>query len=103
MYTGPPDDEPSSRDTASYREELSREERSKRRDQASWVVIGWVMAAALALLSYDSGGAALAARRSGRPWVYPACISLVCFLLLVALVVRAVTRRRRKVSYRGPG
>jgi membrane protein implicated in regulation of membrane protease activity len=67
------------------------------------VVVGWMMAGALALLAYDSGAAALDAHRSGRSWSYPAGVSAVSALLLVWLVVRVVRRRRRRVSYRGPG
>jgi hypothetical protein len=102
MYTGPPDDEPGDREATRFREERERQERSARRNHTSWVIVGWVMAAALALLSYDSGGAALDAHRSGRPWLYPACVSAVCFALLLWLMVRVVRRRRRNVSYRGP-
>ena len=100
MYTGPPDEEPD--DDASFREERERQERSARRNRASWTIVGWMMAAALALLSYDSGGAALDAHRSGRPWLYPACVSAVCLALLVWLVVHGMRRGRRKVSSRGP-
>lgn len=102
MYTGPREEEPDDRDVALLREEREREERSVRRNRASWAVVIWVMAAALALLSYDSGGAALDAHRSGRPWLYPASVSVVCLLVLVLLAVRAVRRRRKRVSYRGP-
>jgi hypothetical protein len=94
MYTGPSEEEPDDRDVALLREERERDERSARRNRASWVVVLWVMAAALALLSYDSGGAALDARRAGRPWLYPACVSAGCLLVLVILAVRAVLRRR---------
>jgi hypothetical protein len=100
MYTGPPEDEP--HDAAPFREERERQERSARRNHTSWMIVGWVMAAALALLSYDSGGAALDAHRSGKPWLYPACVSAVCLALLVCLLVRVVRRRRDRVSYRGP-
>jgi hypothetical protein len=104
MYTGPRDEDPDERDAALLREEREREERSARRDRASRVVVVWVMAAALALLSYDSGGAALDARQDGRPWRYPACVSVICLLGLVWLLVRMVRRRRRdRVSHRGPG
>ncbi|GLY74519.1 hypothetical protein [Actinoallomurus iriomotensis] len=104
MYTGPRDEDPDERDVALLREEREREERRTRRDHASRAVVAWVMAAALALLSYDSGRAAITARQDGRPWRYPACVSLICLLALVWLVVRAVRRRRRdRVSHRGPG
>jgi hypothetical protein len=100
MYTGPHEEDA---DDAQFSDERAREERARRRDQISRTIVAWVMAAALALLSYDSAGAALDARRSGRPWLYPAGISVVCFLGLVGLGVRAVRRRRRaRVSYRGP-
>jgi hypothetical protein len=104
MYTGPRDEEPDGRDAALLREDREREERSARRNRASWVVVGWVMAGALALLSYDSGGAAAAAHRDGRPWLYPACVSAGCLLVLVGLGVLAVRRARRgRVSHRGLG
>jgi hypothetical protein len=104
MYTGPRDEEPDGRDAALLREEREREERTARRNRASWAVVGWVMAGALALLSYDSGGAALDAHRAGRPWLYPAFVSAGCLLVLVWLAVRAVLRRRRgRVSHPGPG
>jgi hypothetical protein len=98
MYTGPREEEPDDRDVALLREERERNEHSARRNRASWVVVLWVMAAALALLSYDSGGAALNARRAGQPWLYPACVSACCLLVLVILAVRAVLRRRRRAS-----
>jgi hypothetical protein len=72
METGPPD------------------ERATRRNRMSWAIVSWVMAAALALLAYDSGGAALDAHRAGRAWLYPAAVSAACVLLLVGLVVRAL-------------
>ena len=100
MYTGPSDEDA---DDAPFQEERAREERAKRRDQISRTIVTWVMAGALALLSYDSGGAALDARRDGRPWLYPAGVSLVCLLAVLGLVVRAVRRRRERVSHRGPG
>jgi hypothetical protein len=100
MYTGPSEEEA---DDAPFREERARTERVRQRDRASWAIITWVMAGALALLSYDSGGAALDARRAGRPWLYPAGVSLACLLVLVLLAVRAVRRRRDRVSHRGPG
>ena len=100
MYTGPHEEDA---DEAPFEEERAREERARRRDQISRTIVAWVMAGALALLSYDSAGAALDARRAGRPWLYPAGISAVCFLGLVGLVVRAVRRRRARISYPGPG
>lgn len=100
MYTGPAEEEPD--DAVTFREERERQERSAHRNRTSWVIVGWVMGAALALLSYDSGGAALDAHRSGRPWLYPACVSLTCAALLVWLMVHGVRRRRQKLSYRGP-
>jgi hypothetical protein len=102
MYTGPREEEPDDRDAALLREEREREERSGRRDRVSWTIITWVMAAALALLSYDSGGAALEAHRSGRPWLYPASVSAISLLVLLGLGVRAVRQRRRRASHRGP-
>jgi hypothetical protein len=100
MYTGPSEEDA---DDAPFREERARAERAKRRDQVSRTIVTWVMAGALALLSYDSGGAALDARRAGRPWLYPAGIALVCLLVVLWLAVRAVRRRRDRVSHRGPG
>jgi hypothetical protein len=65
------------------------------------------MAGALALLSYDSGGAAADAHRAGRPWLYPATVSAICLLVLVLLACRALLRWRGRrqdgVSHRGPG
>jgi hypothetical protein len=92
MYTGPRDEEPDDTDAELFRYEQERERRASRRDQVSWKIIGWVMAAALAVLSYDSAGAALEARRTGRPWAYPAGISLTCGLGFLVLVVWAVRR-----------
>jgi hypothetical protein len=100
MYTGPHEEDA---DEAPFQEERAREERVRQRDQVSRTIVAWVMAGALALLSYDSAGAALYARRAGRPWLYPAGISVVCFLGLVGLGVLAVRRRRDRVSHRGPG
>ena len=103
MYTGPRDEEA---DDTPLREERAREERVARRNRASWAVVAWVMAGALALLSYDSGGAALDAHRAGRPWLYPASVSAVCLLVLLLLAGRLLWRRVRRqdrVSHRGPG
>jgi hypothetical protein len=100
MYTGPSEEDA---DDAPLREERARTERARQRDRVSWAIITWVMGGALALLSYDSGGAALDARRAGRPWLYPAGISLACLLVLLFLLVRAARRRRDRVSHPGPG
>ncbi len=103
MYTGPRDEEPGGPDAELARDERDRGARAARRDQISWKIIGWVMAAALALLSYDSGGAALDARRNGRPWLYPAGISAVCAIGLIVLVAMALRRRRARQSDRRAG
>jgi hypothetical protein len=100
MYTGPHEEDA---DEAPFEDERAREERARRRDRISRTIVAWVMACALALLSYDSAGAALEARRSGRPWLYPAGISAVCFLGFVGLGIRALLLRRARVSHRGPG
>jgi hypothetical protein len=103
MYTGPRDEDA---DDTLLREERAREERAVRRNRASWAVVTWVMGGALALLSYDSGGAAIDARRAGRPWLYPAAVSVLCLLVLVLLACRALWRRGRRqdgVSHPGPG
>jgi cytochrome bd-type quinol oxidase subunit 2 len=104
MYTGPRDEDA---DDTPLREERARTERARRRDRASWVVVTWVMAGALALLSYDSGGAAVAAHQAGRPWLYPATVSAICLLVLVLLAGLTLLRRRGRrqdgVSHRGPG
>jgi hypothetical protein len=81
-------------------EELRRYEEERRaarlrRDRISWVVVGWVMAGALAVLAYDSATAALSARRDGESWAYPAALAVTCALALIALVARGVRRRRR--------
>lgn len=55
-------------------------------------IVGWVSAAALVLLAYDAGGAALDARRGGRPWLYPAGVSVICLILLAGLTVRTARR-----------
>jgi hypothetical protein len=101
MYTGPRDEEPDAADVELHRYEQERERRINSRDQVSWKIIGWVMAAALALLSYDAGGAALEARRTGRPWAYPAGMSLTCGLAFVALVAWVAWRRFGARSGRG--
>ncbi|MCO5968602.1 hypothetical protein [Actinoallomurus soli] len=93
MYTGPRDEEPDERDAELLRYERERRERARRRDAVSWRIIAWVMAGALALLAYDSGGAALDAHRAGRPWLYPATVSAACVLCLLGLAVRALRRR----------
>ena len=101
MYTGPREEGQDDRDLMRLREEHSREERVQRRNRASWTIVLWVMAASLALLAYDSGGAAIDAHRSGRPWLYPAGVSVVCLLVLLVLLmltIRAVRRRRDGVS-----
>jgi hypothetical protein len=104
MYTGPRDEEPDDRDAASLRDERERDARSARRDRLSWTIVLWVMAGALALLSYDSGGAAVDAHREGRPWLYPAGVSTVALAGLLCLLGLMVRRRRRgRVSHRGPG
>ncbi|WP_460359694.1 hypothetical protein [Actinoallomurus bryophytorum] len=104
MYTGPRDEDA---DDTELREERARAERAGRRNRASWAIVAWVMAGALALLSYDSGGAAVDAHRAGRPWLYPASVSVICLLVLVSLAGRALLRRRGRrqdvVSHRGPG
>ena len=100
MYTGPREDDA---DDTALREERARAERAGRRNRASWAIVTWVMAGALALLSYDSGGAAIDAHRAGRPWLYPASVSVACLLVLVWLASRALRRRRDRVSHRGPG
>jgi hypothetical protein len=102
MYTGPSDEDPDRRDAALAGEERERTERIAQRNRISWAIIGWVMAGAVALLSYDSGGAAIDAHRDGRPWLYPAAVSTCCLLVLCLLAVRAVRRRRDRVSHRGP-
>ncbi|MEV0403861.1 hypothetical protein [Actinoallomurus sp. NPDC050550] len=94
MYTGPRDEEPDERDVELLRQERERRERVRHRDALSWKIVGWVMAGALALLSYDSGGAALDAHRAGRPWLYPATVSVGCALVLLGLVVAWALRRR---------
>jgi hypothetical protein len=66
-------------------------------NRLSWTIIGWVSAAALALLAYDSGGAALDARRAGKPWLYPAGVFALCLLLLAGLTYR---NARRSISRR---
>jgi hypothetical protein len=101
MYTGPEDEDPDRRDAEQARWERERAERIARRNGVSWVIVGWVMAGALALLSYDSGGAAIDAHRAGRPWIYPAAVSVFCLLVLCWLAVRTVRRRRDRVSHRG--
>ena len=103
MYTGPRDEDA---DDTPLREERAREERAVRRNRASWTIVAWVMAGALALLSYDSGGAALDAHRAGRAWLYPAAVSAICLLVLMLLAFRTLGRRGRRqhrVSHRGPG
>jgi hypothetical protein len=97
MYTGPPDETPEN--TEPLRLERERADRVARRDRVSWAIVSWVMAAALALLSYDAGDAALDAHRAGRPWLYPAVISVTCLLLLTGLGAWAL--RRWRVSRRG--
>jgi hypothetical protein len=94
MYTGPLDEDPDGRDAELLRYERERERRIERRNRVSWKIVAWVMACALALLSYDSGGAALDARHAGRPWLYPAGISATCALVLTGLIVRALRRRQ---------
>jgi hypothetical protein len=94
MYTGPRDEEPDERDAELLRQERERRERVQRRDALSWKIVGWVMAGALALLSYDAVGAALDAHRASRPWIYPATVSVGCALVLVGLVVAWALRRR---------
>jgi hypothetical protein len=94
MYTGPRDDDPDGEDADLLRHELERRRRVARRDQVSWRIVAWVMAGALGLLSYDSGGAALDAHRAGRPWLYPAVVSAACALLLIGLIAWALRRTR---------
>lgn len=82
-------------------EELQRYEEERRvarmrRDRVSWVVVGWVMAAALALLTYDSATAALGALRDGRPWAYPAVLASTCGSALIALGAWGLRRRHRR-------
>jgi protein-S-isoprenylcysteine O-methyltransferase Ste14 len=77
------------------RYEQEHQERIDRRNAASWKAVGVVIAAALALLAYDSGSAALTAHRDGRPWLYPACVSTACTLLILALLTYALWHRRR--------
>jgi len=95
MYIGPRDEDPDERDGELLRYERERQQRIERRNQVSWKIVAWVMVGALAILSYDSGGAALDARRAGRPWLYPAGISMICAVILAGLVVWALRRPRR--------
>lgn len=94
MYTGPKDEEPGTADAELLRQESERRLRAERRDSLSWKILGWVMAAAVALLGYDSGGAAVDAHGAGKPWLYPATVSAICALVLAAIVARALARRR---------
>jgi hypothetical protein len=94
MYNGPRDEEPDGPDAELLQYERERARRIARRDQVSWKILAWVMGGALALLSYDSGGAALDAHRAGRPWLYPAVVSASCAILLLALLLWALRRLR---------
>jgi hypothetical protein len=77
------------------RYEEERRAAGRRRNQVSWVIVAWVMAAALALLGHDSATAALGAHRDGRPWVYPAGLAVTCGIALVVLAAWGVRRARR--------
>ena len=69
------------------RYEAERRERSRRLDRAGRRIVGWVVAAALAVLAYASATEAQAARREDRPWAYPAVLAVVCAGALLALLV----------------
>lgn len=94
MYAGPHHEDPDPRDAELLRYERERQERKRRRDRVAGRILAWAMAAAFALLAYDSGRAALDAHRAGRPWAYPAAVSAFCVLCLAGLVAWAVRRRR---------
>ncbi|MGI8330184.1 hypothetical protein ACRYCC_09465 [Actinomadura scrupuli] len=91
----PPRDQASQHETEALRYERERQERIDRRNAVSWKIVGWVAAASLSLLAYDSGRLALEAHRDDRPWRYPACVAAVCVLLLLALLGHVLRRRRR--------
>jgi hypothetical protein len=89
-------EEPDEGDEAAefLRYEQERQVRINRRNAASWKVVGAVVTAALALLAYDSGHAALKAHRDGEPWLYPAGIATGCTLMVLVLIAYALKRRR---------
>jgi hypothetical protein len=76
------------------RYEEEREARIRYRNKVSGAVVIVIMAAALALLGYDSATAALRAHHSGRPWAYPLTLAVVCALALLAGAVRILRRPR---------
>ncbi|RAY15509.1 hypothetical protein DPM19_06805 [Actinomadura craniellae] len=75
------------------RYEEARQARARRRDALARRAVGWIMAAALALLAYDSAAAALADHRAGRSWAYPAVLALGCAVAAATLVFRLVRHR----------
>lgn len=76
------------------RYEEERERRRLRRNALSGRIAAWTVAAALAFLAYDSGGAAVHAHAGDRPWRDHAIVSAGCVLALCALLALLLRRRR---------
>lgn len=88
-------EEPDSRDVELLGQERQRQAQAARRNRVSGTIVGWVCAAALATLAYDSAFAARTARQDERSWYYPAFMAIVCALSFVCLVLWLVQRHRR--------
>jgi cation transport ATPase len=76
--------------------EEARRAVARRRNAISWAVIAWVTAAALALLGYDAATAALGDHGDGRPWAYPAAVTAICAISLIALASWSLRHLRRR-------
>ncbi|REE96364.1 hypothetical protein [Thermomonospora umbrina] len=78
------------------RYEEEREAKRIRRDTRSWKAVGWVVAAALLVLLYDSSGALLTALDDDRPWAGHAATAGCATLGLLALLALALRAWRRR-------
>ncbi|GAA2083087.1 hypothetical protein [Actinomadura alba] len=78
------------------RYEEERRARIRHRNRISGRLVLVIMAAALALLGYDSAIAALAAHRDGRSFGYPLALSAGCAAVLIAAGLRTFAHRRRR-------
>ncbi|PKK15825.1 MAG: hypothetical protein BUE48_004045 [Thermomonospora sp. CIF 1] len=78
------------------RQEAERRARRRRRDAVSRKVVGWIVAAALALLLHDSVRALRRAVSAGDPWGEHAAVAVAAALGLVWLLAVGIRALRRR-------